>query len=86
MFGVSLTMTGVRAASFTHSVIMLAVLGHLTDGGAHAALAHAVRAAEVEFEAVGARIFGALDDVVPGLALRFDHERGDDGVLRVTAL
>ncbi len=38
----------------------LRVLGHLADGRAHAALAHAVRAAEVELEAVGAGIFGAL--------------------------
>ena len=60
MLGVSFTSTGVRATSFTHSVIMRGVLGHLADGGAHAALAHAVRAAEVQLEAVGARVFGAL--------------------------
>ena len=60
MFGVSFTSTGVRATSFTHSVIMQRVLGHLADGGAHAALAHAVRAAEVQLEAVGAGVFGAL--------------------------
>src|ERR1700761_3718105 len=41
---------------------LLAVLGHLANGGAHASLAHAVRAAEVELEAVGARSFGALHD------------------------
>ena len=86
MLGVSLTMTGVRAASFTHSVICWQYSGHLADGGAHAALAHAVRAAEVELEAVGAGAFGALDDVMPGLALGFDHERGDDDVLGVAAL
>ena len=36
----------------------LDVLGHLADGRAHAALAHAVRAAEVQLDAVGA---GVLD-------------------------
>ena len=48
---------------------LLAVLGHLADGRAHAALAHAVRAAEVELEAVGAGVLGALHDLVPRLAL-----------------
>ena len=35
------------------------VLGHLADRRAHAALAHAVRAAEVQLEAVGAGVLGA---------------------------
>ena len=55
--------------------------GLLADGGAHAALAHAVRAAVVELDAVGAGIGGALDELVP-LFARLDHERGDDGVVR----
>ena len=86
MLGVSLTRTGVRATSFTHSVIMQAYSGTWPTARAHAALAHAVRAAEVELQAVGAGVFGALDDVVPGLALRFHHQRRDDGVLRVALL
>ena len=64
----------------------LGVFGDLADGAAHAALAHAVGAAEVEFEAVGAGVFAALNDVVPGFALRFDHEGRDDGVVRVALL
>src|SRR5579885_1012343 len=56
------------------------VVGDLADGGAHAAFAHPVRAAEVEFEAVGAGILGLLHDFVPGFALGFDHEGSDDGV------
>ena len=64
----------------------LGVLGHLADGRAHAALAHAVRAAEVQLQAVGAGVFGARDDVVPRLALRLDHQRRDDGVLRIALL
>ena len=59
------------------------VVGHLADGAAHAALAHAVGAAEVQLEAVGAGVFGALDDVVPGFALGIDHQGGDDGVLGI---
>ena len=86
MFGVSFTSTGVRATSFTHSVIMLRVLGHLAHRAAHAALAHAVRTAEVQLQAVGARVFGPLDDVVPGLALRLHHQRRDHRVLRIALL
>ena len=86
MFGVSFTSTGVRATSFTHSVIMLRVLRHLADGAAHAALAHAVRAAEVQLQAIRARVFGSLHDLVPGFALRFHHQRRDHGVLRIALL
>src|SRR5262249_26594526 len=62
------------------------VLGYLADGGAHAAFAHAVGAAEVELEAIGAGVFAALDDVVPGFTLGIDHEAGDDGVVGVLLL
>ena len=44
----------------------LRVFGHLADRRAHAALAHAVRAAEIQFERVGAGVFGAAHHVVPG--------------------
>src|SRR5262249_42889346 len=58
------------------------VLGHLPDGGAHAAFAHAVRAAEVELEAIRAGVFAALDDVVPGFPLGIDHQARDHSVMR----
>ena len=57
------------------------IFGNLTDSAAHAAFTHAVRAAEIEFETVGAGVFGTLDDFVPGFALGFHHKRGDDGVV-----
>ena len=79
-------MTGVLATSLTHVGDLAGVLGHLSDGGAHAALRHAVRTAEVELEPVGARALGGLDDLVPLLALRLHHQRHDDGVLRVALL
>jgi hypothetical protein len=60
---------------------LLAVFGHLAHRRAHAALAHAVRAAEVELQAVGSGVFCALHNVVPGLALALDHQRSDDHVL-----
>src|ERR1035441_1294512 len=42
------------------------ILGDLADGRAHAALAHAVGAAEIQLQAIGAGVFGALDDCSPG--------------------
>src|SRR5262249_51222602 len=57
-------------------------LGFLTNRRAHAALAHAVRTAEVELDTICPRVNGALDDVAP-LLLGFDHERNNEGVLRV---
>ena len=55
----------------------LRVFGHLADGRAHAALTHAVRAAEIQFERIRAGIFGATHHLVPGFALGFDHQRSD---------
>ena len=54
-------------------------IGILANGRAHAAFAHAVGAAEIELESVGASVLAALDEVVPFLA-GIGHERGDDGV------
>ena len=58
VLGVSFTSTGVFANSFAQLVISQEDFGLLADRRAHAALAHAVRAAEVQLEAVGA---GVLD-------------------------
>src|SRR5207245_3413146 len=52
----------------------------LADGGAHAALAHPMRAAEVELEAIGAGVFGPFHEFMPALA-RIDHQRSDDSVI-----
>src|ERR1039458_787026 len=63
-------------------------LGHLrilADGRAHAALAHAVRTAEVQFDAVRPRVLGALYEFMPALA-GVHHERRDDGVPRPALL
>jgi hypothetical protein len=67
-------------------VIISAYSGTWPTADAHAALAHAVRASEIEFERVGARRFGAAHHVVPRLALRFDHQRCDHQVVRVALL
>ena len=60
----------------------LGIFRDLPDGRSHSALAHAVRAAEIQLKAVHADILDALDDAVPCLALGFDHHRGDHGIVR----
>ncbi len=45
----------------------LDVFGHLADGRAHAALAHAVRAAEIQLDAVRAGVLHQRQDRLPGL-------------------
>jgi hypothetical protein len=62
------------------------VLGHLAHGRAHAALAHAVRAAEIELDAVAARVLDLLQDVAPVVLGARHHERSDDGAVRPVAL
>ncbi len=81
MLGVSFTMTGTRATSITQLRDLLAIFRHLADGGSHAALAHAVGAAVVQFDAVGAGVFDPPDDVVPGFRLRFDHGGHNNGAV-----
>ena len=57
------------------------VFRHLADRGAHAALRHAVRTAEVDLDAVGVRIFHLLQDVLPIGLLARHHEGEDDGTV-----
>ena len=65
---------------------LLAVFGHLADGGAHAALAHSMRAAVVQLDAVGAGVFDALDDLAPGFGFGFDHGGNDHRAIGPGAL
>ena len=69
----------IRLAPARH---LLHVLRHLADGGAHAPFGHAMRAAEVQFDAVAAGRLHQGQDVFPG---RFDtrhHERDDQCAVR----
>ena len=45
-----------------------------------------MRAAEIQFDAVGPGVLRALGDLVPRLAVRFDHERDEQGVVRIGLL
>ena len=65
---------------------LLAILGHLADGGAHAALAHAMRAAVVQLNAVRAGVFNAPHNLAPRLGLGLDHGGDDHGAIGPCAL
>ncbi len=64
----------------------LDVFGHLPDGGAHAALGHAVRTAEIELDAVAIRLLDAIQDRLPGFLIARHHQRSDERAVRPFAL
>ena len=64
----------------------LDVLRHLADGGAHAPFRHAVRAAEIELDAVGAGRFHLRQDLRPQRFLARQHQRDDHGAVRPVLL
>ena len=64
----------------------LDVLGHLAHRRAHAALAHAVRAAEVELDAVAAGVLDLRQDRLPGLLVARHHQRDDERAVGPVAL
>src|SRR5437868_3643257 len=65
---------------------LLAILRNLTNGGPHATLAHSMRAAVIELNAVRAGIFDPANNILPGLLSRFHHRRYDNGTIRPGAL
>ena len=64
----------------------LDVFGHLADGRAHAALAHAVRAAEIELDAVASGVLDLLQDPLPARLLAGHHQRDEQAAVRPVAL
>ncbi len=75
---------GRQLGDHRHARVLLApahdhldIFRHLADGRAHAALAHAVRAAEVELDAVGAGLLDQRQDGLPGVLLAGHHDRDD---------
>ncbi len=84
--GVSLTITGIVRDFLDPARDHASVVGHLADGRAHAALAHAVRAAEIELDAVGAGVLRLPGDRMPGLALRLDHQRDEQRAVGIGLL
>ena len=55
------------------------VLRHLANGRTHTALAHAVRAAEIEFYPIGASVFYTVQNRLPRRFFTRDHQRYDHG-------
>ena len=64
----------------------LDIFRHLADRRAHAALAHPVRAAEVEFDAVAAGLLDLLQDPLPARLLAGHHQRDEEAAVRPVAL
>ena len=64
----------------------LDILRHLAHRRAHPALGHAVRAAEVEFDAVGAGVLHHRQDALPGLLFAGHHQRHREGAVGPVAL
>ncbi len=60
----------------------LDVFRHLADRRAHAALAHAVRAAEIELDAVGVCLLDQRQDRLPAFLHARHHDRGDQRPIR----
>src|SRR5665213_2659540 len=69
--GVSLTMTRMRLAPARDH---FDIFGHLTDRRAHAAFRHAVRTAEIEFDAVAFRLLDARQNLPPGILVARHHQ------------
>ena len=74
---------GVALAPARHH---LDVFRHLAHRRAHAALGHAVRAAEIELDAVGAGVLDPGQDAGPGILLAGHHQRDHDGAVGPGAL
>src|SRR3546814_6455716 len=51
------------------------IFRHLTHRGAHSTFAHSVRAAEIKLEPIAASVLRTLDNLVPSLAFRLNHQR-----------
>src|SRR5471030_3171929 len=60
----------------------LDILRHLADGRAHAAFRHAVRAAEIELDAIRAGGFDQRQNIGPQFFFARQHQRDDDGAVR----
>ncbi len=64
----------------------LDILRHLPDRRAHVALAHAVRAAEIQFDTVAARLLDEAEDVLPRRLLARHHQAHHHGAIGPVAL
>ncbi len=89
MLGVSLTTTGMRVLRLAPARDHLDVFGHLAHGRAHAALGHAVRAAEIELDAVGTGLLDPGEDRLPAPSVQgtmSETRSARSGQLRLTSL
>ena len=64
----------------------LDIVRHLPHRRAHAALRHAMGAAEIELDGIGPRLLDAAQDLRPGRLLAGHHQRDDHGAIGPVAL
>ncbi len=86
MFGVSLVITGMRDVLLAPAHHHLDIFGHLADRRAHAALAHAVRAAEIELDPVRLGLLDQRQDRLPAVLVARHHDRDHQRPVRPVLL
>ena len=83
--GVSFTITGIFATSFTHDVIISVYSGTWPTAEPMPRSLMPCGQPKFSSSASAPASCGAVHHLVPGLALRFDHQRDDDELFRDSA-
>ena len=86
MLGVIFAQTGFLAALHDPTADFPQNVGVLAHGRAHLALGQAVRAGEVQFETIDARVLAALDDLDPRVLAILLHDRRDQDAVGILVL
>ncbi len=76
-FGVIFAQTGFLAAAITQPHDFFEDLRIFAHGRAHLSFGQTVRAGEIQFKGIHARVLAALDDFDPGVAVILLHDRRD---------
>ena len=85
-FGVIFAQTGFFAALITQPPTSSRISGILAHRRAHLAFGQTVRAGEIQFERIHARVLAALDDFDPRVLAIFLHDGRDEHAVRDTGL
>ena len=86
MLGVSLVITGMRVYCLHQRTTISMYSGTWPTAAPMPRSRHAVRAAEIELDAVRAGVLDQRQDGLPGLLLARHHHRHDQGPVRPVAL
>ena len=85
-FGVIFAQTGFFAAAMTQPQTSCDDLGILAHRRAHFAFGQSVRAGKVQLKRIDPGILATLDDLAPGIAVVFFHDRRDEHAVRDACL